>query len=515
MYLVLILVGLLGLYMLSFLGRKSSGAPLPPGPKPLPIVGNIRDLPDPNRPDWLHWLKYKDLYGPISTVSVFGQRIVILNSVGYAIDLLEKRSAVHSDRPDMPMAKLSGWGSILGMVGYSKTLHSYRKHMHREIGSKQSVSKFDHIQKFEVHRFLLRSLDRPNDLVAHVRKLAGALILKITYGYSIEPHGNDPLVDIADTALEQFSLAARPGTWILDFAPFFQYFPPWFPGIKFHRFAEACRKQMEAFSELPLSFTKQQMAKGVSQASYVSNLLDAEAAVPGSISQAEIKWSAASLYAGGADTTVSTISSFFLAMALFPEVQKRAQEEIDLVVGQNRLPEFSDRDKLPYVDAILKEALRWHPVAPMGLPHRAMQDDVLEGFLIPKGSIILANIWAMFHDPNNFKDPMEFKPERFLGLKPERDPHTLAFGFGRRACPGRVVADTNLYLTIAQALAAFNISKAKDFEPEFLPGVVSHPAPFEVNIEARSKKYEEMVQSVKDHPWEKGQAETILNMQAQ
>ena len=83
-------------------------------------------------------------------------------------------------------------------------------------------------------------------------------------------------------------------------------------------------------------------------------------------------------------------------MALFPEAQRKAQEEIDRVVGTDRLPTFEDRENLPYVDALVKEALRWHPVVPMGVPHVTTEDDIYEGYFIPKGSILLPNIWYAF-----------------------------------------------------------------------------------------------------------------------
>lgn len=89
------------------------------------------------------------------------------------------------------------------------------------------------------------------------------------------------------------------------------------------------------------------------------------------------------------------MSTFFLAMTVHPEVQRNAQEEIDRVIGTGRLPAFSDRDSLPYVEAVLKEALRMHPIGPMGLPHVTTSDDVFEGYLIPKGAIILPNIWSV------------------------------------------------------------------------------------------------------------------------
>ena len=80
-------------------------------------------------------------------------------------------------------------------------------------------------------------------------------------------------------------------------------------------------------------------------------------------------------------------------MTLFPEVQRKAQDEIDRVVGNDRLPGFEDRDQLPYVDAIVKEVLRWHPIGPMGLPHTSTEDDTYEGYFIPKGALLMANIW--------------------------------------------------------------------------------------------------------------------------
>lgn len=80
-------------------------------------------------------------------------------------------------------------------------------------------------------------------------------------------------------------------------------------------------------------------------------------------------------------------------MALFPEAQRKAQQELDTVLGGNRLPQFQDRENLPYVDALVKEVFRWHPVAPMAGAHTSTQDDIFDGYFIPKGSTILANIW--------------------------------------------------------------------------------------------------------------------------
>jgi len=208
-----------------------------------------------------------------------------------------------------------------------------------------------------------------------------------------------------------------------------------------------------------------------------------------------IKWSAASLYSGGADTTVSSINTFFLAMSLHPEVQKKAQTEIDTVIGNDRLPSFSDQDHLPYVQSLVKEVFRWNPVAPLGIPHRVTEDDVYEGYLIPKGAYVIPNIWKFLHDQEVYSNPMEFNPDRFMGVNAEPDPRTLCFGFGRRVCPGQKLAEASVFISCVMSLAVFNISKGVDesgreIEPTvaYTDGTISHPQPFECTIKPRSPK---------------------------
>lgn len=121
------------------------------------------------------------------------------------------------------------------------------------------------------------------------------------------------------------------------------------------------------------------------------------------------------------------------------------------------------------------------------------------------------------HDPNVYPDPTTFKPERFLetdGNTPELDPYTLSFGFGRRVCPGKLLADATIFLSVAQSLAVFNFRKgAEDIKPEFLPGVISHPAPYKLFITPRSPEYEKLIRSVElEHPWEESDAATLENV---
>lgn len=202
------------------------------------------------------------------------------------------------------------------------------------------------------------------------------------------------------------------------------------------------------------------------------------------------------------EQTVSSLLCFFLVMMQYPEIQKKAQQEIDTAVGTDRLPSFYDRRALPYVDAIVKEVFRWNPVLPMGFPRIASCDDIYDGMFIPKGTMLIPNVWLFLHDEAYFKEPETFKPERFLGPEPEMDPRTMMFGFGRRMCAGRELADKSVFLTIAMVLAAFDIRKPNRVDgspieqsPGFTTGVMIKPNNFECDVCVRNVKAEHLVRS--------------------
>ncbi|KIJ08721.1 hypothetical protein PAXINDRAFT_88448 [Paxillus involutus ATCC 200175] len=152
-------------------------------------------------------------------------------------------------------------------------------------------------------------------------------------------------------------------------------------------------------------------------------------------------------------------------MILHPEIQQKARAEIDAVVGRDRLPNFSDRGSMPFMDCIVKEVLRWKPISPLGAPHATTDNDIYRGMFIPKNTTVVPNIWAMLHDPEVYYDPEEFIPERFLQTEtrdPCPDPSRVVWGFGRRICPGRHLADTSLWMAMASLLWAFDFAKPKD-----------------------------------------------------
>ncbi|KAG9078224.1 hypothetical protein FS749_009801 [Ceratobasidium sp. UAMH 11750] len=146
-------------------------------------------------------------------------------------------------------------------------------------------------------------------------------------------------------------------------------------------------------------------------------------------------------------------------MVLFPDVQTKAQQEIDLVIGHDRLPTAEDQPHLPYVERMVCEIIRWQPPAPLAVPHVADQDDEYRGYKIPKGALVFGNVWAMTRDENTYKNPDDFDPDRFLD---PTLPSAPAFGWGRRVCPGAHFTHTALFVFISSILATFDVKRCKD-----------------------------------------------------
>ncbi|KAG1733140.1 cytochrome P450 [Suillus lakei] len=460
------------------MSAKKNPAPYSPGPPGWPLVGNVSDMP--RIKSCLTFAEWGKKYGDISHVQVLGQHVIVLNVLNVvktAMEMLDSKSAVYSDRLVFPMGgELVGFKDALPFFPYGDRFRRYRKHLHRVIGSRAAVDEYNQIEEVETHRFLKHVLAKPDQLQEHVRHTASAVILRISYGYEVKDN-NDPFVDLADRAMDGISQDMAPGAFMVH---------AWLPGAGFQHIAQMV--------SAPNKFVRGQMAAGIAPMSFTSNLLEGRA-----VSAEEdriVKWSAFPLYGGGADTIVSAIYSLFLAMTLFHDVQKKAQAEIDAVVSPGCLPSIADRDSLPYTEALVKEVHRWNVVSPTGFPHRVTEDDIHDGYYILKGSMIVVG--------RTYAKPLQFNHERSLandGKEPEIDPRTIGFGFGRRICPGVPnsqktnglhLADASIWISAAMSLAVFDISKIVENGVEIIPdfdpssGSISHPKPFKCSIKPHS-----------------------------
>ncbi|KAK7036148.1 cytochrome P450 [Favolaschia claudopus] len=465
---------------------------LPPGPPGLPLVGNLFDAPT-NR----HWLKFAEMgqvWGDISSLTVLGQITIILNSVEAAEDILDARGANFSDRPVIPMGgELCGFNNALILSQYGERVRTERKLFHHLFGTPAATTNFAPLIATEIGAFLHNVASNPQGLIPSIRRLTAAITLRIAYGYRLRDGSErDSFLQMFETAGQNFSRSAAPGAFLVDTIPSLRIWPNWLPGGGFHTTAKDWSKQLHDTVNSGLAYVKAQMIAGKGETSFVSTLLDEKIH-----DEYLIKWAGISIEEGGSDTTAAQLEAFFLAMSLYPDVQAAAQEELDRVVGFDRLADLSDRGDLPYMNALVKEVFRWHNASPIGLPHRAREDCIYqkdaesELLLIPKNSLVIANIWKLTHDPKRYANPMRFNPSRFIAgaeKEAEPDPTRICFGYGRRICPGKHLADTILYLACTAVLSVFKISKAKEGEPQLgqASGTVSHPLPFDCVVEPRN-----------------------------
>nr|VWO99481.1 N/A [Ganoderma boninense] len=447
--------------------RSTSGKlPLPPSPPGYPIIGNFLDVPVRNMEPAFRDINAK--FGEIVYLNACGQPMVVLGSHQAAIDLLEKRSSNYSDRLFSCVASLSGWTWLFSVNSYGAQWRRTRRLFH-EYMHPNAVLRYRPIQEREAAKYLLHMLETPKDFLHHGRALFGTITIRVGYGIEVDKEKGTDYLGIAEKAMETFSQLFLPGKYLVESFPIMRFIPYPLPGTQFKRDAADCYAIVRKMRDAPWEAAMNALHEGRGLPSMASGLLERMAHLDGEAAAEEEEFSKnaiASAYAGGADTTLSTLQTFYIAMSSYPEIQKRAQAELEAVVGPHRLPTFADKNDLPYVAALIKECLRWRPVVPLALVHLSIEEDEYKGYRIPARSAVVANPWAYVRDPNLYPDPETFKPERFLKdgkLDPNvQDPTTIIFGYGRRICPGRYFAEGSVYAVVTAILHTMNIEAPRD-----------------------------------------------------
>ncbi|KAJ2926944.1 hypothetical protein H1R20_g10149, partial [Candolleomyces eurysporus] len=413
------------------------------------------------------------------------------------------------------MIELLDWGHMLGLMESSNPWWKRQRKFFHQTYTASIIPEYQPIIRRHVHRLLGDLLSTPGHQYSH--SALGAILLNIAYGFDPKSK-DDPYIAEALKVTYAFQVAVLPGAFLVDHIPLLKYVPAWMPGAGFKRWAEYYRKATHNAQNRPFDFSMDGMKRNEVQPCAMTKVVES---LPGSDDPkyAEVKDNLLSFlgvsYFAGVDSTNGVLSKFIMAMAMYPEIQEKAQAELDRVIGTDRLPDFGDREDLIYLKALIIETMRWHQVLPLGilhiglyelvltptwvcgttgLPQKLMEDDYYDGYFIPKGTIVIGNAWAVLHDPKIFENPMEFIPERYIknGIFNNDlvNPLEFDFGFGRRVCPGRDLAMEILYLAIASLLSMFEISPPKDatgtpikIQPSFIGGALAYVlvGPFALN----------------------------------
>ncbi|EUC54095.1 cytochrome P450 family protein [Rhizoctonia solani AG-3 Rhs1AP] len=479
----------------------------PPSPLSLPFVGNLFSIPSGSE----HYAFAKlgeQLKSDIIFLNILGHKLVILNSAEAASEILDKRSMLYSDRPQIPMVAnptLMNWPGLPSIVGYNDLWRHYRRMMNNWLNAR-AVTQFASLQEQQA-RLLLRQLlgitnhSRPFKHIKNEFFFAmGSLMFQLAYGYKPRD-SQDQFFQEAKLAFHNVMSAAMQTNFFVNTFPALLYVPDWFPGTRWKRAGREYGLQQDTAKTGPYEWVKAQVASGTQQHSLLGSLLQGHELVSG-LSLAErdrrLKEIGITLFGGGMDTSAHFLVSFVASMVLNPHVQARAQQELDTVLGRAVLPSISDKERLPYVRNVINEVFRLYPVAPLAMAHMCYQDDIYRGYSIQKGTLVLGNIWAMGRDPRHYENPEEFYPDRYLDPAVPRPP---VFGWGRRKCPGVYFADASVFINAASILATFTFTKKRDENGrEMMPqiemernSIMFELKPFEFELKPRSEEHRQLI----------------------
>ncbi|KAG8916590.1 hypothetical protein FRC00_014653, partial [Tulasnella sp. 408] len=406
-------VGAAALYKVLQIGRRD--ADLPPGPPTRPVLGNLLDFPTSYA--HLTFEKWAQQYGEIFSLKIANGTIVSLNSPQAVRFVLDKKNSSTSNRPELYVLNYITNGLFLGFMQAGPEWKIMRRAV-TEILKPQAVDRHLPIQYAESAQFMFDLMSKPEKLCLkeyhqehynHCARYAVSVVVSIVFGQRI-PRYDSPLAAAFRGNSEMLDYLLQPGnTPPVDLIPAFKLLPERFASWK-----TVCRTQKEhirRFYDGLVSTCEDRMKKGNGNGCFVETLVERRESL--GMTREMIMYLGEGLVEPGEDSARTYLQNLILLLLAHPEVQKRAQDEADQVVGPDRLPTMEDVKNMPYARAVMDEVIRSRP-SPLGVPHASSEEVIYNNYRIPEKSIIFFNTWAIYHDENLFDHPYEFRPERFL-----------------------------------------------------------------------------------------------------
>ncbi|KAK1765113.1 cytochrome P450 [Phialemonium atrogriseum] len=497
--------------LISLLIRRSPH-PLPPGPKPAPLIGNIHQLP--KRLQWLHLYHWSKKYGPVMHLSMGGQPLIILSTHQAAHDLLNRRSARYSDRPRLVMAGELVTKNMHMLIRPYDERYKLHQRMEAPLLNLRSASSYRPLQDMESKQLLFDVLgeydefgEKGVDFHHHFERAMASTIYCLNYGYRLKTGYEKELMD-GKRVQAEFARTGQVGAYLVDSFPSLNYLP---------KFLAPWKKEGEELYELERQLHVGNLDKGLNNRGWNFSKHMKQSPEGQDMPTEELAFDLGILADAGLDTSTVALDWFIVAwITSGSSWVAKAQQLLDEVVGRDRLPTFEDRPKLAYIDAIASETLRWRPVVVGGVPHFTKTEDNYMGYHIPANSIVLPNAFAITRDESVFGEDVDaFVPERWLvndgdaaaAREPSIDacgfnvtalkdlPHT-GFGFGRRICTGRIIARNQLFIEMARVLWAFDVEagitestgeRHKVDDMACTEGFVTVPKPFRAVMRPRGQ----------------------------
>nr|XP_010911364.2 cytochrome P450 71A1-like [Elaeis guineensis]XP_010932407.1 cytochrome P450 71A1 [Elaeis guineensis] len=497
-YLATVLASILLLLQPLFLRRRRHRKPnLPPGPKPWPVIGNLNLIGSlPHRS--LHALSHK--YGPLMHLYFGSFPVIVASSVDMAKLILKTHDVTFCGRPKTAAGRYTTYNySNITWSQYGAYWRQARKMCVMELFSARRLDSYEYIRVEEAKnllRDLFNSSGRPVNLKDHLSNVSLNVISRMVLGKKYLDESEDAVVSPEEfkAMLDELFLLngvmnigdSMPWLDFLDLQGYIRRMKKL--GKKFDRFLEhVVDEHNERRRREGEKFVARDMVDVLLQ-------LADDPTLEVKLERRGVKAFTQDMIAGGTESSAMTVEWAISELLKRPEIFKKATEELDRVIGRHRWVEEKELHHLPYIEAIIKETMRMHPVAPMLVPRQCREDCNVAGYDIPAGTRVLVNVWTIGRDPTIWDAPEEFRPERFIGSTIDvkgQDFELLPFGSGRRMCPGYSLGLKVIQVSLANLLHGFawrlpDGMKVEDLSMEEIFGLSTpRKVPLEVVVEPK------------------------------